>query len=107
GVEDGEGADRARGQARRLRSDLLADDPRGGDRDAGVHADRGAAHGGVRRVLGGGAARPDRRRRGQAGDHGGRQLAARADRAAQGQTRKGGRGGGGGGGGRGPGVAGA
>ena len=50
---------------RRPRRDLHADDPRGGGRDAGLRAHRRAAHGGLRRLLGRGAARPHQRLRRQ------------------------------------------
>ena len=51
---------------RRLRRDLHADDPRGGDRDARVRAHRRPAHGRVRRLLGRGARRSHQGREGQA-----------------------------------------
>ena len=61
---------------------LPADDPRGGDRDAGLRPDRRHALGGLRRLLRRGAARPDRGRRGQARDHRRRRLPARRGRRA-------------------------
>ena len=65
-------------RAGRLRRDLPADGPRGGDRDARVRADRRAAHGRVRRVLGRGArAIASTTAKAQARDHRRRRLAAR------------------------------
>ena len=50
----------------------LPDDPRGGHRHAGVRPNRRGALGCLRRLLRGVAARPDQRRRGCRGHHGGR-----------------------------------
>ena len=57
----------SRGSAgrRRSRRDLHADDPRGGGRHAGLRAHRRDALGGLRRLLGRGAARPHQRLRRQ------------------------------------------
>ncbi len=50
-------AEEARGQARRRRRHLHADDPRGGHRDARLRPDRRASHGRLRRVQRRGAGR--------------------------------------------------
>ena len=69
-------AHRARRPGRRPGRDLPADDPGGGDRDAGLRADRRAALGGLRRLLGRGAAQAHRRRRRQGRHHRRRRLPA-------------------------------
>ena len=80
------GARRREGRPRR---DLHADDPRAADRDARVRADRRAAQRGLRRLLGRGAARPDRRRRREARRHRRRRLPARRAVSAQAGRRRG------------------
>ena len=81
-LPSGERADRARRGRRRPGGHLPADDPGGGDRDAGLRADRRDAQRGLRRVLGRRAVRPDRRRQRQGRDHRRRRLPARQARAA-------------------------
>ena len=78
-----------RGGQGRPRQHLPGHGPRAPDRDARVRADRRAALGRVRRVQRRVAAGPDQRRRGEGADHGGRRLAARPGRAAEGQRRRG------------------
>ncbi len=85
-------ADGARRAGGRPRRDLPADDPRGRGRDAGVRAARRPALGRVRRVLGRGAAQPDRRRDGEGRHHRRRAEPARVADGAQAGRRRGGRG---------------
>jgi hypothetical protein len=59
----------ARGAQGRPRRDLPGHDPRAPGRDARVRADRGRPFGGVRRVLGRLAPRPDQRRRSEGAHH--------------------------------------
>ena len=66
----------------------LPDDPRGGGRDARLRPHRRDPQRGLRRILGGGPARPHERRPGERGGHRGRRLAARRHRAAQGERRR-------------------
>ena len=76
-------------RTRRPRGDLPRDGAGAPRRDAGVRADRGAALGGVRRVLGGVAEGPHQRRRGDGPDHRRRRLPPGTDRAAEGERRRG------------------
>ena len=69
--------------------DLPPDDPRSRHRHAGLRPDRRHPLGGLRRLLGGGAARPDQRRRGDRPDHRRRRLSPRAGPAAQAHGRRG------------------
>ena len=75
-----EGARRRQGDEGR---DLHGNGDRAADRDARLHAPRGAAHGRLRRVLGRFALRPRERHGLRGADHAGRGLAPRLDRAAQ------------------------
>ncbi len=89
GLQGGQRADRARRADRRPHRDLHADDPRDGDRDAGLRAARCAAHGGVRRLLVHGAVRPDHRLRRACRDHVRRRLPARCAVGAEAGGRRG------------------
>ena len=62
---------------RRPGGHLHADDPGDGGGDAGLRPHRRPAHRGLRRLLRGGAARPDPGLRRPCGDHGGRRLSPR------------------------------
>ena len=90
GVEGGQRADRARPESRRPGRDLHADGARSDRRDAGLRAARGDAQRRVRRVLGGRAARPHRRRPGQAADHHRRAISPRQRGIAERSGRRGG-----------------
>ena len=79
----------ARRQARRPGYDLYADDPGGGLRDAGVHADRGGAFGGVRRVFAGQLGGAHSRLHVGFRDDGRRRFARRQAHAAEGKHRRG------------------
>ena len=82
-------AQEPRRQGRRPRRDLHADGAGGGDRDARVRANRRDSFGRLRRLLVGGAGRPDQRRRGEGLYHRGRRMAARAGGRAQAECRRG------------------
>ena len=88
GVQGRERADQPRGEEGRPGRDLHADDPGDRVRDARLRAPRRPAHGGVRRVFGGGAEDPDHRLRRADRDHRRRRLAqGRARRAEAGRGR--------------------
>ena len=87
-------AARERAQVARRREghagrDLHGDDPGAAGRDARVRAARGAAHRRLRRVLGGVALVADGGHGLRGADHPGRGVAARDDRAAEGDRRRG------------------
>ena len=82
------GAGRPEGHAG---GDLHGDGAGAADRDARVRADRGAAHGRLRRFLGRVALLADERHGVRGADHAGRGMAARHDRAAEGDRRRGSR----------------
>ena len=71
--------------------DLHGHGPGAADRDARVRADRRAAHGRLRRFLGRVALGADERHGVRGADHAGRGVAARHDRPAEGDRRRGSR----------------
>ena len=89
GVQGRQRADRPRCGRRRPGRDLYADGSRGHRGDAGVRAARCHAFGGVRRLLGAGAAGPDRGRSGHAGHHHRRAVPPRQGGVAEGVRRRG------------------
>ena len=89
GVPAGQRAALAGGEEGRPRRHLPADGAGGGGGDAGVRAHRRGALGGVRRLLGRGAARPDERRGREGAAHRGRRLAQGRGGAAEGERAHG------------------
>ena len=87
GVQVRERAQVARNQEGRPSGHLPADDSRGGDRHAGLRADRRGAFGGVRWILSRGAPGKNERRRSEGGGHLGRRMAEGHGGPAEGQCR--------------------
>ena len=81
GLPGGQRAERARRAGRRQGGHLPADDPRGRRGHAGLRPAGGAAHRGLRRLLGRRAAQPHPRLRRPLRDHRRRRLSARRARA--------------------------
>ncbi len=90
-VQGGQRAERARGDRRRPRGHLPADDPRGRRRDARLRTPRRAPLGRLWRVLGRGLGRPDPRPRRRARHHRRWRVPPRHRIGPQGQRRPGAR----------------